>query len=227
MISPASAKILVVEDDPDIRDLIVLHLRREGLQPVSASDSIQAFRLLKEQSFQLAILDWMLPGVSGLEICRQINRSIPVLMVTARAEAVDIVQGLENGADDYLTKPFETAILIARVRALLRRSQLVSEPDTGILKAAGLRIDTRAHEVSCAGEPIQVTASEFRLLVGLIRNRGRVLSRDQLIHIVQGDGVTVIDRVIDTHVFGLRKKLGSCADVIETIRGVGYRIKAE
>lgn len=227
MISPNGAKVLVVEDDPDIRDLIILHLRREGLQPTPASDSVQAFRLLKEQSFQLAILDWMLPGVSGLEICRQLNRSIPVLMVTARAEAQDIVQGLESGADDYLTKPFETAVLIARVRALLRRAQVVSEPDTGILKAAGLKIDTGAHEVTCDNEPIQLTSSEFKLLVGLIRNRGRVLPRDQLIQIVQGSGITVTDRVIDTHVFGLRKKLGSCADIIETIRGVGYRVKAE
>jgi two-component system phosphate regulon response regulator PhoB len=171
----------------------------------------------------------MLPGTSGLELARRLRQAspgAPVLMVTARTEAADIVAGLEAGADDYLTKPFEIPVLLARVRALLRRAQAApaeAMPET--LEVGGLRIDLRAHEVRCDGHPVALTHSEFRLLTALMRESGRVLTRQRLIERVQGQGVVVVDRAVDTHVFGLRKKLGACGEVIETVRGVGYRVR--
>lgn len=238
------SKILVVEDETDVRDLMTLHLKREGFEAVIASDGEEAIRLLRENAYDLVVLDWMLPGVSGLEICKQINRKYPVLMVTARADTTDIVLGLEMGADDYVTKPFEIPVFMARVRALLRRGPLPtfsgaesllkpSKPSSNLndpsekfelIELGALRVKVEAHQVFCGNEEIPLTPSEFKLLTALVRNRGRVLTRDRLIELVQGQGVAVVDRAIDTHVFGLRKKLGPCADLIETIRGVGYRV---
>jgi two-component system phosphate regulon response regulator PhoB len=145
-------------------------------------------------------------------------------MVTARADTADIVLGLEMGADDYLVKPFEIPEFLARVRALLRRSQ--SSPTPKSLQVGDLKVDVEAHTVVCGSNVVNLTPSEFKLLVALIENQGRVLSRDKLIALVQGAGITVVDRAIDTHVFGLRKKLGACSEFIETIRSVGYRIKS-
>lgn len=225
-------RILVVEDESDVRDLILLHLRREGYQTDWTDHGEEALRTLADpKKFDLVILDWMLPGQSGLEVCKALRRQVPVLMVTARADTSDIVLGLEMGADDYITKPFEVPVLLARVRALLRRSG----PEEGsseapgpskVLRAGGLWVDLDAHEAKCDDQVIHLTPSEFKLLTALLHNRGRVLSRERLIELVQGQGVNVVDRAIDTHVFGLRKKLGSCAEVIETIRGVGYRVHA-
>jgi two-component system phosphate regulon response regulator PhoB len=175
----------------------------------------------------LLLVDWMLPGLSGLEICKQMGSKVPLLMVTARADTSDIVLGLEMGADDYITKPFEIPVLLARVRTLLRRSSLAtSELDAKNLKLGNLELDAEAHRVKLAGKDLQLTHSEFKLLLALLRNHGRVLSRDRLIELVQGEGIAVIDRAIDTHVFGLRRKLGEASDLVETIRGVGYRIKS-
>jgi two-component system phosphate regulon response regulator PhoB len=234
-------RVLVVEDERDVRDLMGLHLNREGLEVVSVENGEEGLRLLtdsRSRCFDLLVLDWMLPGLSGLEICKRLRHSsqateeirrIPILMVTARADTTDIILGLEMGADDYITKPFELPVFLARVRALLRRAEIASEaaraPEKKV-EIAGLSINMDAYEVRCAGEPIELTPSEFRLLTAMTENRGRVLSRDRLIELVQGQGVAVGDRTIDTHVFGLRKKLGPCSEVIETIRGVGYRVKA-
>jgi two-component system phosphate regulon response regulator PhoB len=174
----------------------------------------------------------MLPGVSGLDLCKKIRSDqsaagaqVPVLMVTARAHPSDIVVGLEVGADDYLTKPFDLPVFLARVRALLRRASPQQEASARGFEVGELALDLESYQVTCGKKELQLTPSEFKLLVALVRNRGRVLTRERLIDLVQGEGVTVVDRAIDTHVFGLRKKMGKCADIIETIRGVGYRIR--
>ena len=224
------SRILVVEDEKDVKDLMLLHLKREGYEIFGVEHGEEALVLLNKQIYDLVVLDWMLPEVSGLEICKRLQQKFPVLMVTARADTSDIVLGLEMGADDYITKPFEISVFLARVRALLRRGQRLREnlnlnPD--ILAAGGIVLDFKSHRATCNEIEMFLTPSEFKLLAALIQNRGRVLSRDKLIQLVQGEGVSVVDRAIDTHIFGLRKKLGSYADMVETIRGVGYRVEIQ
>lgn len=225
-------RVLIVEDEKDISDLLVLHLKREGLDVDCVDNGEEAVRILGEKKYQLIVLDWMLPGMSGLEICKKlrgeqrVSASVPILMVTARAQASDIVVGLEVGADDYLTKPFDIPVFLARVRALLRRVQVLTESAQDRLEVGPLVMDIEKHQVICNSDETQLTPSEFKLLHALMKNRGRVLTRERLIDLVQGEGVNVIDRAIDTHIFGLRKKLGECGGLVETIRGVGYRINA-
>jgi two-component system phosphate regulon response regulator PhoB len=222
------AKILIVEDEKDVKDLMEVHLKREGHDVHWCGDGEAAKALLRENKYDLGIFDWMLPGVSGLELCREFRGRLPILMVTARADLTDVVLGLEMGADDYVTKPFPVPIFIARVRALLRRSRTQNNAERPAqLEIGGLRMDLERHHVSCDGKQVELTASEFKLLAAFMENAGKVMSRAKLIEVVQGEGITVTDRVVDTHVFGLRKKLGSFSDFIETIRGVGYRIKVE
>jgi two-component system phosphate regulon response regulator PhoB len=227
-------RVLVVEDETEIRDLIALHLKREGHQVEAVSSAEDALTLLEKKHFELVALDWMLPGASGVDVLQRVRRmkdrsDLAILMVTAKAEAEDIVEGLEAGADDYLTKPFEPTVLLARVRALLRRNRRANlaekSGEHSVLRVGGLSLCPDTYEVKCNDEPILLTPSEFKLLHALVLNRGRVLTRDSLIEQVQGEGVSVVGRTVDTHVFGLRKKLGSCADVIETVRGIGYRVK--
>lgn len=227
-----SAKVLIVEDEKDISELMALHLKREGHEVSIVDNGEEALRVLGQgQVFQLLVLDWMLPGLSGLEVCKKLRgdaslRQMPVLMVTARAHASDIVLGLEMGADDYVTKPFELPIFLARVRALLRRSSPETEtPAEASMQVGDLMVNLESYSVACGKKELQLTPSEFKLLVALMRSQGRVLTRERLIDMVQGEGVTVVDRAIDTHVFGLRKKLGKCSEIVETIRGVGYRVK--
>jgi DNA-binding response OmpR family regulator len=236
----ALGRILVVEDETEIRDLIVLHLKRASLEVDAVASAEEAYPLLEANTYSLVALDWMLPGASGVDITKRLRATadrndLAILMVTARAEAQDIVEGLDAGADDYLTKPFEPQVLIARVRALLRRNRRVgtdvadgsgkaAEPES--FQIGDLTMDAGTYEVKCCNEQIQLTPSEFKLLQTLAQNRGRVLTRESLIQHVQGEGVSVVGRTVDTHVFGLRKKLGDCADVIETVRGIGYRVKA-
>lgn len=230
-----TTKILVVEDESEIRDLIALHLRRDGHSVDTAGSAEEASPLIEKNRYGLLALDWMLPGASGIDITKSLRRKadrddLAILMVTAKAESQDIVEGLEAGADDYLSKPFEPSVLIARVRALLRRNrrgQPTAKDSLGVsvVQVGELALYPESFEAKCAGQPIQLTASEFKLLLALANNRGRVLTRDSLIDQVQGEGVSVVGRTVDTHVFGLRKKLGPCADVIETVRGVGYRVK--
>jgi two-component system phosphate regulon response regulator PhoB len=240
MTVPAIVKkrILVVEDEMDIRDLMVLHLNREAYQVEAVADGEAGMKKIHE-AFDLLVLDWMLPGVSGIELTKTArgNSTVPILMVTARVEPADVVLGLEAGADDYITKPFEIPVFLARVRALLRRASLKSPAGSleggknalpsHIHEMGGIRLDENSYDVQCDGAPIQLTHSEFKLLVALIKNQGRVLTRAGLIDLVQGSDVSVVDRTIDTHVFGLRKKLGPYGDRIETVRGVGYRVKGE
>ncbi len=240
--SENSAQILVVEDEIEIRELISLLLLRQGHRVQQCGSAHEALETLKKSKYDLVVLDWMLPQMSGVDLLKVIGGSAefnnplqrpPVLMVTAKAEPQDIVVGLEAGADDYITKPFEPNVFTARVKALLRRKG-VSTPstsqqnaDSDILKLGGLTMNLAIYEVRCGTELIHLTPSEFKILATMGSHQGRVLTRDQLIEKVQGEGISVTGRTIDTHVFGLRKKLGECADVIETIRGVGYRVKTE
>ncbi len=229
-----SLRVLVVEDETEIRQLIALHLRREGLVVDEVAQGEQATHRLAANEYDLAIVDWMLPGMSGIEITRWIRsqgryRQVPILFVTAKSEPDDIAEGLNAGADDYVTKPFDTHVLIARVKALLRRKKwletpVVQQSSKMALVVGSLVMHPDAFEAFLAGEKMDLTKSEFRLLQTLMENQGKVLSRDRLIEQIQGEGVNVVGRTIDTHVFGLRKKLGAHADMIETIRGVGYRV---
>ncbi len=231
----AKPRILLVEDEQDIRSLMALHLRREGLELVEAADGDEALRALQQGGWSVLVFDWMLPGMNGLELIRAVRQQdpkTPILMVTAKAEAADIVLGLETGADDYLVKPFEVPVLLARVRALLRRWKMQQEapkpqaPDSARERVVGgLRLLPDSHELFCDGAPVALTISEFKLLSALLEAQGKVLTRGQLIELIQGQGVSVVDRTVDTHVFGLRKKLEACGDLIETVRGVGYRIR--
>jgi len=229
----SNAAILVVEDEQEIRELMALHLLRQGFKVKECASAEEAQGEIQKQKFQLVILDWMLPGISGHDLLQQLkksNNSPNVLMVTAKTEAQDIVTGLESGADDYLTKPFDPGVFMARVRALLRRSQAQSTQatkDSEHVALAGLSVNFKTYEVKLNDEPLHLTPSEFKLLGNLIESQGRVLTRDQLIENIQGEGINVTGRTIDTHVFGLRKKLGAWSDNIETIRGVGYRVKMD
>ncbi len=227
----AATPILVVEDEKEIRELMALHLLRQGYRVTECASAVDAMQEVKKTNFRLVVLDWMLPGMSGIDFLQNIrneNLKMNVLMVTAKTEPEDIVRGLEQGADDYLTKPFEPTVLLARVRALLRRSE-VTAPDQNKeqWEVAGLKMDMKTYEVSLNDEPLHLTPSEFKLLATMVQNQGRVLTRDHLIENIQGEGINVIGRTIDTHVFGLRKKLGTWSDKVETIRGVGYRVRTE
>lgn len=232
--------VLVVEDEQEIRELMALHLLRQGYKVTECSSAEEAVNELnRNNNYQIFVLDWMLPGLSGVDAVEKIkakNSQASILMVTAKAEPQDIVAGLEKGADDYLTKPFNPGVFIARIKALLRRSQLGggvtaaaggSASADGEVQLAGLRINFRSYEISYNGEPLHLTPSEFKLLGALVQNQGCVLTREQLIENIQGEGINVVGRTIDTHVFGLRKKLGEWGDRIETIRGVGYRVKVD
>lgn len=227
-------RILIVEDETEIRELITLQLQRDGYVVEAVGTGEQALQAATKNQYDLFVLDWMLPGLSGLEIARYLRqkssqKTVPILMVTARVAPGDIISGLEAGADDYVSKPFDASVLLARVRALIRRTRLQKEQkdasEVKHLKVGELQMDLDSHEVHCCNEQVYLTPSEFKLLQTLISQSGKVHTREALIQEVQGTGVTVVDRAIDTHIFGLRKKLGACADVIETIRGIGYRVK--
>ncbi len=228
------ANILVVEDDNEIRELICLNLRKSQYTVDEAESGEIALQKIKKFHFDLLILDWMLPGLDGVEITKALKAKAvispnsdtpPILMITAKSEPEDIVNGLDAGADDYVTKPFDLSVLKARVKALLRRSSVSGELETSeLIRLGDLTINKKSHEVVNGGDILQLTLSEFKLLLALASHQGRVLTRERLIGEIQGDGVAVIDRTVDTHVFGLRKKLGVCSDLIETIRGIGYRV---
>lgn len=229
-------RVLVVEDEGEIRQLIVLHLRREGFDVEEMEDGEQARQALTARTFDLVILDWMLPSLSGLELCRWLRKrsnhtTTPVLFVTAKTEPEHVATGLDAGADDYVSKPFDTLVLMARVNALLRRQDWLrtqggaAAPANTTLSLGELVLNPQTYEVTLMGQRLDLTRSEFRLLETLLCNQGKVLSRESLIGEIQGENVNVVGRTVDTHVFGLRKKLGSYADTIETIRGIGYRVR--
>lgn len=221
------AKILVVDDDPDIVDLVTFNLTRAGMQCVSARESSGVIDLISEESPDLIILDIMLPGMSGIEILKRLKsssdiRRIPIIMLTAKSEEVDRVLGLELGADDYVTKPFSVRELVLRVKRVLARFDK-NDDDQGLLRCSGITLDTNRYEVRVMGDVVRLTTTEFNLLAFLIKNRGRVLTRDRLLEHVWGYRYGGTTRTVDTHIQRLRDKLGSEAQCIETVRGVGYR----
>ena len=228
------AKILLVEDTSDLAHVIRRELEASGYQIVQAGDGLSALRLHEKEAPDLVILDWMLPQLDGLEVLRRIRRTsaVPVLMLTARGEETDRVVGLEVGADDYLTKPFSMRELVARVHALLRRVEQIqtmlqadrTEADQSI-ESGGLRLDPIAHRATLDGEPIDLSRTEYDLLYLLLRNPGRAFSRAYLLDTVWGETYVGGDRSVDNAMLRLRKKLGPIGDQIETVWGVGYRLK--
>jgi len=225
-------KILIVEDEPDILNLVSYHLGQSGFSVVLAEDGEQALSAVEQDAIGLVILDLMLPGISGLEVCRLLKQSprtkdIPVLMLTARAEEVDRIVGLELGADDYLVKPFSPRELVLRIRAILRRIHRRDETETAQLVAGPLSIDLVGCQVQLGSEPIELTATEFKLLTTLAQRRGRVQSREELLEVVWGYEYLGYRRTVDTHIRRLREKLGTAAEMVETVRGMGYRFRRE
>jgi DNA-binding response OmpR family regulator len=242
------ASVLVIEDETDINNLIRSHLEAEGHTVYQAFDGPSSLMLVERHNPELVILDWMLPGMDGLAVCRQIRQShlMPILMLTARAEEIDRVLGLEVGADDYVTKPFSMRELLARVRAILRRVALDTQlPAAGDEQAAGansggngqpvsgqpivrgpLRIDVDDHSVILDGETLDLTPKEFDLLVLLASHPGRAYSREFLLENLWGYDYDGFDRTVDSHIVRLRKKLGPLGDKIATVWGVGYRFTA-
>jgi len=228
-------KILLVEDALDLAEVIARDLRAEGYEVLHAADGLTALQLHAKHEPALVILDWMLPKLDGLEVLRQIRQSAPtpVLMLTARTEETDRVVGLEVGADDYLTKPFGMRELIARVHALLRRIERVQaireadrEPEREVLRYAGLTLDPQGYEALLEGASLELTRTEFDLLHLLLRNPGRVFSRNYLLDTVWEQNYIAGDRSVDNAILRLRKKLGPLGEAIETVWGVGYRLRS-
>jgi two-component system phosphate regulon response regulator PhoB len=223
-------RIVAIEDEPDILEILKYNLEKEGYEVEGEADGEEGLSRIRKSLPDLVLLDLMLPGMDGLEICRRMKyeaatRDIPVIMVTARGEENDVVLGLEVGADDYLTKPFGPRELVARVRAVLRRGKVAAEDEEEQPRVVfdRLTIDPSRHEVVCDGEQIEFTATEFRLLHFLASNPRRVFSRQRLVKEAIGENVYILDRNIDVHVRSIRKKLGEEKDYIRTVRGVGYR----
>ena len=224
--------VLVVEDEEDILEVIRYNLSREGYRVSGVRDGEEGLRRIRKDNPNLVLLDLMLPGLDGLEICRRlkedpVTRAIPLVMVTAKGEESDVVLGLGLGADDYIVKPFSPRELVARVKAVLRRGPLLDDRVTGERITRGpLSVDIGRHEAHVDGEPISLTATEMRLLHFLASHPGRVFTRDHLLSRVIGEHAVVIDRNIDVHIGTVRRKLGDHRDLIETVRGVGYRFRA-
>ena len=229
--------ILFVEDALDLARVVARELEGAGYRVLHTVDGQTALQLHEQQRPDLIILDWMLPGMDGLEVLRRLRGSgqhTPVLMLTARGEEVDRVIGLEVGADDYLTKPFGQRELLARVRALLRRVELIEEqlrrdrsPDLQVMVRSDLRLDPQAHEVTLAGQSVDLSPTEFDLLHLMLRYPGRAFSRAYLLDTVWGEEYVTGDRSVDNAILRLRKKLGPVGDEIETVWGVGYRLRTE
>ena len=220
-------KIIVVEDEPDLVDVVTYNLQREGYLVLAAQRGDEGLNLIRSQRPDLVLLDLMLPGMDGLSICRQMKSDgslseIPIIIASAKGEESDVVIGLEMGADDYLAKPFSPRELLARIKAVLRRGA-PRDVIRDRLVIRDLVIDSGKHEVRIEDEIISLTSTEFKLLHHLAASRGRAFSREQLLNKVVGMGVVVVDRNIDVHIRAVRKKLGNHSNMIQTIRGVGYR----
>jgi DNA-binding response OmpR family regulator len=223
--------ILVVEDDVDILNLLRFNLEAAGYDVLLSTDGYEGMNLARKRRPDMIILDIMLPGIDGFEVCKDLKRSketegIPVIMLTARGEEVDRIVGLELGADDYVVKPFSPRELMLRVKAILKRS-VPGETDAQrpLWKKEGLSVDMEAHRVMVDEVDIELTATEFKLLVELVHRQGRVLTRDQLLNRVWGYEFEGYARTVDTHIRRLRQKLGPYAGFVETVRGVGYRFR--
>jgi two-component system phosphate regulon response regulator PhoB len=227
---PTSARILVVDDEPDIVALVVYHLAKVGYRVSSASTGPDAVAVAKRERPALVVLDLMLPGMSGFDVLREIRadagtKDIAVLMLTARKDEPDRIKGLSLGADDYLTKPFSPQELVLRVQAILRRTSAAG-PAGDVLQAGPITIDRAAHTVSVSGRELDLTATEYKLLLTLAERRGRVQARTHLLETVWDAAPDIQTRTVDMHVQRLRTKLGAAGDLIETVRGFGYRLSA-
>jgi two-component system phosphate regulon response regulator PhoB len=225
-------KLIVVDDEDDILELLKFNLEREGYEVLCAATGEDALSLARSRNPDLIILDLMLPGIDGLEVTRMLKNEpkthvIPIVMLTAKGEEADIVTGLELGADDYITKPFNTKVLVARIRAVLRRKQEKYPEEEQVQKIHDLVIHPGRHEVLVNEMPVQLTLTEFGILSYLARRPGWVFTRSQIVDAVKGDEYFVTDRSVDVQIVGLRKKLGSAGAYIETVRGVGYRFKED
>jgi two-component system phosphate regulon response regulator PhoB len=229
----AKETVLVVDDERDILELIRYNLEKEGYRVTTVTSGEEALTIASNEQPSIVLLDLMLPGLDGLQVCRRMKqddatRSIPIVMLTAKTEDSDIVSGLEIGADDYITKPFSPRVLVARIRAVLRRSlekELEQEPSQ--VRIHDIVIDLSRHEVFCRGESVNLSATEFSILAFLAQNPGWVFSRNKIIDTVKGKDYPVTERSVDVQILGLRKKLGDQGKYIQTVRGVGYRLQAE
>jgi two-component system alkaline phosphatase synthesis response regulator PhoP len=228
----AHEKIMVVEDEADIQELIRYNLAKEGFLVTTCDSGEDALERVNQHVPDLVLLDLMLPGIGGLDVCRALRRapqtqSVPIIMLTAKSEEADIVTGLELGADDYVTKPFSPRVLLARVQAVLRRRVATDEPPSTTIRRGEIEIDTARHQVTLAGAPLDLTYTEFSVLELLARRAGIVFTRYQIVDAVKGEDYPVTDRSVDVQIVGLRKKLGDHSKLIQTVRGVGYRFRAD
>lgn len=228
--------VLVVEDEADIRELVKYSLTKAGFQVTGVMTGEEALAAVEAQPPDVVVLDLMLPGMDGLNVCQRLKKdhktgSIPIIMLTAKGEESDIVRGLEMGADDYITKPFSPRVLIARLQAVLRRAtagledESGSEQDARGITVRNLEIQPRRHEVLVDGKAVELTATEYRVLFFLAKNPGWVFTRNQILDGVHGGNYAITERAVDVQIVGLRRKLGSAGVFIETVRGVGYRFK--
>lgn len=222
--------ICIIEDEEDIREILTLQLKREGYESLSAETGEEGIRLVREKKPQLVLLDLMLPGVDGLGVCRTLRegkdtKDIPIIMITARGEESDIVTGLEMGADDYVTKPFSPKVVLSRIKTVLRRGSRTATDPAGLIDYGPIHIDPARHIVTLDDTPLDLTATEFKLLTFLVSRPGWVFTRQQIVDNVRGEDYAVTERSVDVQVVGLRKKLGEAAEHIETVRGVGYRAR--
>jgi two-component system alkaline phosphatase synthesis response regulator PhoP len=223
-------KVLVVDDEEDILELLDYNLSKEGFRVLRVTSGEKALELARTERPDLIVLDLMLPGLDGLEVCKHLKSEretadIPIVMLTAKGEEADIVLGLEMGAEDYVTKPFSPRVLAARVRAVLRRRSKSAQEEDVPIRISGIEIHPGRHEVLLGGKPIRLTLSEYEILAFLARRPGWVFTRYQIVEAVRGSDYAVTDRAVDVQIVGLRKKLGKYGGNIETVRGVGYRFK--
>lgn len=227
----ASKHIIVVEDEADLAELVAYNLERAGYQVQVARDGEAALRMIEATPPDLVVLDLMIPKVSGLEVARQVRTlprtsGVPILMLTAKAEEIDQVAGLRAGADDYVTKPFSMKVLVARVEAVLRRTG-AGPTESKSINVGPIAVDLTTHTATTAGDSLVLTLTEFRILVALMRSKGRVLTREDLMYTAIGPSVMVTARTIDVHMAAIRKKLGRAGGMIRTVRGVGYMLSEE
>lgn len=225
---PPKSCILVIDDEKDIVKLLQYNLEKEGYQVLSALSGEEGLEAARNKKPDLILLDLMLPGVDGLEVCRLLKtdpktRLIPVMMLTAKGSEIDQVVGLELGASDYVPKPFSVKVVLARVKNLLRTKASPQEATTPLLKAGGILLDRERHRVTLQGKPIELTKLEFKILAFLMENRGKLYSRDKILDGVWQGEAFVVDRSVDAHIKSLRHKLGKSREVLETVRGEGYR----
>ena len=223
-------RILVVEDEQDILELVRYNLARENYQVFCASSGEEALRIATSETLNLIVLDLMLPGIDGLEVTRRLKsnprtQNVFIVMLTAKGTEADIVTGLELGADDYITKPFSPRVLLARIKAVIRRSASEKPEDNTVIRIHNMTIHSGRREVLVGKKPVTLTYTEFQVLFYLVKRPGWVFTRSQIVDAVRGDDYPVTDRSVDVQIVGLRKKLGSAGRYIETVRGVGYRFK--